>query len=89
MIPVSILRSLVPLLVNGTKEKNSVVRVNSEQALVALFNLKDSDSNLLNKCIKCLDAGAAESLQDCVLKIRRNISKIDLKEEKFDDTLLS
>lgn len=87
-LPTAILRSLVPLLVNGTKEKNSVVRLNSEQALVALLNLKESESFMFKKSLKCLDSGAVDSLQDCVSKIRRNISKIDLKEEVFDETLL-
>ena len=87
--PVLILRSLVPLLVNGTKEKNSAVRVNSEQALVALLKLKENDSTVYQKCLKSLVSGAAESLQDCVGKMKKVIAKCDLKEEEFDDTLLS
>ncbi|KAI2804204.1 eIF-2-alpha kinase activator GCN1 [Blomia tropicalis] len=86
--PIIIYRSLVPMLVNGTKEKNSAVRVGAEQALIGLLNLKDPDSPVYQKCVKSLDSGAAESLQDCVLKIKKNVIKCDIKPEELDDTLL-
>lgn len=87
--PTLILRSIVPQLVNGTKEKNSAVRVNSEQALVALLKLKENDSPVYQKCFKTLDSGAAGALQDCVSKMKKAIAKCDLKEEDFDETILS
>ena len=37
-------RLLVPMLVNGTKEKNTLVRTNSECGLVALLRLRDGDA---------------------------------------------
>ena len=87
--PTLILRSIVPQLVNGTKEKNSAVRVNSEQALVAMLKLKEENSSVMQKCLKTLDSGAAESLQDCIAKMKKVIAKCDLKEDEFDETLLS
>ena len=39
-------RQLVPMLVNGCKERNTLVRSNSEQALVTLLRLRQSDDRL-------------------------------------------
>ncbi|KAH7959004.1 hypothetical protein HPB49_007290 [Dermacentor silvarum] len=44
--PPQLLRTLVPQLVNGTKEKNTMVRANSEYALVALLHLRTSTQGL-------------------------------------------
>ena len=87
--PNLILRCLVPLLVNGAKEKNSAVRVNSEQALICLLKLKDPESPVYLKCLSVLDSGAVESLQDCMAKIKKTIAKFEYKEDEFDDTLIS
>lgn len=38
-----LLKSLIPTLVNGTKEKNVYVKANSEIALIAVLRLKDGD----------------------------------------------
>lgn len=38
------LRSAIPMLVNGTKEKNSYVKANSELSLVAVLRLRHGDS---------------------------------------------
>lgn len=43
-ISTSILRMLVPALVMGTKEKNTMVRVACETALVTLLQLRQGDS---------------------------------------------
>ena len=37
---------LVPMLVNGTKEKNTLVKTNSELALVTLLRLRKGDQTL-------------------------------------------
>lgn len=42
-LPDAILKPLLPMLVNGTKEKNSVVKSSSEFALVALLKIKDGE----------------------------------------------
>jgi hypothetical protein len=82
-------KTLVPLLVNGTKEKNTMVRANSEHALITFLKIRINDEVVQN-CLSCLDSGATESLQDC---INKNLKKIaaqqpEPKEEEFDDTLL-
>lgn len=42
MVP-ELLKLLLPMLVNGTKEKNSYVKANSEIALIAVLRLKEGD----------------------------------------------
>lgn len=88
-IPIPFLKTLVPLLVNGTKEKNTIVKASSEQALVTVLKLR-VDENLTQNLISVLDRGAKESLQDCISKVLKKIlSQPDPKEEEFDDTLLA
>lgn len=38
-----LLKLLLPMLVNGTKEKNGYVKANSEIALIAVLRLKEGD----------------------------------------------
>jgi len=40
------LKSVIPMLVNGTKEKNCYVKSNSEIALVAVLKLQQGDTIL-------------------------------------------
>jgi len=88
-IPPVLFKTLVPLLVNGTKEKNSMVRANSEHALVAFLKLRAGDE-VLQTCLSALDSGAVESLQDCINKTLKKIAaqQHEPKEEEFDDSLL-
>uniref|UniRef100_A0A1S4L777 TOG domain-containing protein n=1 Tax=Ixodes scapularis TaxID=6945 RepID=A0A1S4L777_IXOSC len=84
-----LLRSLVPQLVNGTKEKNSMVRANSEYALVSLLRLRTSTQGL-DECLEVLDPGARESLQDVYSKVlRKVVSQPEPREEDLDDGILS
>lgn len=62
------LKITIPMLVNGTKEKNTYVKANSELALVALLRLRAGDEGQ-QKCLALLDAGARESLSDVVSKV--------------------
>ena len=39
----AVARSFVPMLVNGTKEKNTLVRTNSELGLIAVLQLRQGD----------------------------------------------
>lgn len=87
--PPQLLRTLVPQLVNGTKEKNTMVRANSEYALVALLHLRTSTQGL-DECLAALDPGARESLQDVYTKVLRKVaSHPEPKEEDLDDGILS
>jgi hypothetical protein len=74
--------------VNGTKEKNSVVKANSELALVAVLHLRQGEE-FQQKCMAMLDVGARESLSDVIGKVLRKIAnQPEGKEEELDDTLL-
>jgi len=88
-MPIPFLKTLVPHLVNGTKEKNTIVKASSEQALVAILKLRTGEE-LAQNLVTALDRGAKESLQDCISKVlKRSLSQPDPKEEEFDDTLLA
>ncbi|XP_022916125.2 stalled ribosome sensor GCN1 [Onthophagus taurus] len=83
------LKLLLPMLVNGTKEKNSYVKANSEIALIAVLRLKEGDE-MNQKCLSILDIGARESLQDVISKVLKKIMlQPEGKEDELDDTLLT
>lgn len=87
-IPVTLFKTLTPLLVNGTKEKNTAVKINSEIALVTFLKLRENEE-VAQLCVNTLDVGARESLQDCLNKSLKKIaSQPEPKEEEFDDTYL-
>ncbi|XP_043262082.1 eIF-2-alpha kinase activator GCN1 [Colletes gigas] len=84
-----LLKSLVPMLVNGTKEKNGYVKANSELALIAVLRLRQGEDEHL-RCMAFLDVGARESLSDVVSKVLRKVlSQPEGKIEELDDTLLT
>lgn len=83
------LRLLIPMLVNGTKEKNGYVKSNSEIALIAILRLRAGDETH-QKCLQILDAGARDSLTEVVSKVLRKVALLPAgKEEELDDTILS
>lgn len=87
--PLAFLKSLVPLLVMGTKEKNTAVRSNSEQALVTVLKLRSGDE-CAQQLVNALDRGPKEVLQECISKtLKKIINQPEPKEEQFDDTLLT
>lgn len=46
VVPAYAMKAFVPHLVNGTKEKNTIVKSNSEYALVALLRLRENDNTV-------------------------------------------
>ncbi|XP_075214028.1 stalled ribosome sensor GCN1-like [Lycorma delicatula] len=82
------LRAAIPMLVNGTKEKNSYVKANSELSLVAVLRLRQGDT-VQQSCMNLLEIGARESLSDVITKVLRKVAiQPEGKEEELDDTLL-
>ncbi|XP_075232539.1 stalled ribosome sensor GCN1-like [Lycorma delicatula] len=83
------LRAAIPMLVNGTKEKNSYVKANSELSLVAVLRLRQGDT-VQQSCMNLLEIGARESLSDVITKVLRKVAiQPEGKEEELDDTLLT
>ncbi|XP_055603671.1 eIF-2-alpha kinase activator GCN1 [Uranotaenia lowii] len=83
------LRLVIPMLVNGTKEKNGYVKSNSEIALVYVLRLREGDE-VHQKCISLLEPGARESLNEVVSKVLRKVALQPVgKEEELDDTILT
>lgn len=88
-VPPEFLRPLIPMLVNGTKEKNGYVKSNSETALISILRLRSGDE-VHQKCLQLLESGARESLTEVVSKVLRKVAIQPVgKEEELDDTLLS
>ena len=48
-------KTLVPMLVMGTKEKNAAVKSYSEHALISLLRLRDNDATLTVRIDCCFD----------------------------------
>jgi len=89
-LPSSMLKILVPLLVNGTKEKNSIVKSNSEQSLITILKLRINDE-IVNNLMKDLDEGPRTSLELCLQKTLRRVASIAEPKDDgndFDETLL-
>lgn len=87
--PPEFLRPVIPMLVNGTKEKNGYVKSNSEIALIAVLRLRSGDESY-QKYLSLLEAGARDSLTEVVSKVLRKVAVQPIgKEEELDDTLLS
>lgn len=88
-VPSEFLRPLIPMLVNGTKEKNGYVKSNSEIALIAILRLRDGEETH-QKCLTLLETGARDSLSEVVTKVLRKVAGQPIgKEEELDDTILS
>lgn len=84
-----LMKMLIPMLVNGTKEKNGYVKSNSEIALVEILRLRGGEETL-QKCLTLLDVGARDSLNEVVSKVLRKVMvQYVEKEDDLDDTIVS
>ena len=54
LLPADLLRSVLPMLVNGTKEKNSTVKSCSESALVNILRLRQKGENGVKECLQVM-----------------------------------
>lgn len=88
-VPPELLKAIIPMLVNGTKEKNGYVKSNSEIALIAILRLRSGEETY-RKSLQILEAGARDSLSEVVTKVLQKVAAQPIgKEEELDDTLLS
>ena len=51
LLPASVLKLLLPMLVNGTKEKNSMVKSSSESALVEVMQMRKVRNQSCSLCL--------------------------------------
>ncbi|XP_061399110.1 stalled ribosome sensor GCN1 [Musca vetustissima] len=87
-LPTELMKSLIPMLVNGTKEKNGYVKSNSEIALVSILHLRKGETVYDHVC-QVLDPGARDSLSEVVSKVLRKVAvQPPGKDEELDDTIL-
>ena len=88
LLPAELLRPLVPTLIAGTMEKNSMVRSCSETGLVDVLQLRRGPAGQ-SEVLVLLDTGAKESLTEI---ISRSLTKLatqpEDKSSELDDTLL-
>lgn len=85
-----LLKALIPMLVNGTKEKNGYVKSNSEIALIEILGLRNGEETF-QKTVALLEVGARDSLNEVANKVLRKALMLPYigKDEELDDTLLS
>ncbi len=91
LLPKELLKPLLPMLVNGTKEKNSVVKSSSETALVTVLHMRNNAADGQQKaCLQILEAGARDALQDVINKVLQRVAnQPEGKEETIDDTVVT
>ena len=88
-----LLKAMLPMLVNGTKEKNSTVKSFSETALVSVLHLRTSKGTEVTKsseCMKVLPSGSRDALQDVITKVlTRLANQPEGKDEVIDETIVT
>ncbi|XP_043189397.1 eIF-2-alpha kinase activator GCN1-like isoform X4 [Amphibalanus amphitrite] len=87
-LPAELARLVIPMLVNGTKEKNTVVRTCAESALVAVLRLKEGEATQ-EEMLAMLDSGARDSLQEVISKVLRKDVTAVQQIRDLDETLIS
>ncbi|XP_071537961.1 stalled ribosome sensor GCN1 [Panulirus ornatus] len=87
-IPVEVARPLIPMLVNGTKEKNQVVRSCAEMALIALLHMKQGDQGT-QVMLNALEGGGRDSLNEVINKSLRRATYLLVTPSEIDPTLLT
>ncbi|KAK8719800.1 hypothetical protein OTU49_013768 [Cherax quadricarinatus] len=88
LLPIDVARPLIPMLINGTREKNQVVRSSAEMALIALLQLKEGDQGI-QVMLSALEGGGRESLNDVINKCLRRATYIPVTPAEIDPTLLT
>lgn len=88
LLPMEIAKPLIPMLVNGTKEKNQVVRSSAEMALIAMLQLKEGDQGS-QVMLGALEAGGRDSLNEVINRCLRRATYIPVTPAEIDPTLLT
>jgi len=89
LLPQEILKMFVPMLVNGTKEKNPAVKSSSEFALVDLMQMRLGPAGQ-QRILSILEPGMRESLQEAISKsLTKVVNQPDPGPPNVEVTLLS
>ena len=89
VLPGELLKPLLPMLLNGTKEKNSAVKSSCEGALVTILKLREGPS-ASHECLQLLEPGARDAMQETITKVLQRVAnQPEGKEEVVDDTILT
>ncbi|XP_064653044.1 stalled ribosome sensor GCN1-like [Lineus longissimus] len=87
MLPKPLIKAWVPMLVNGCKEKNTMVKSNSEYALIRLLRMKEGDEGQ-QSALAVMESGMKDALSDLIGKsLRRTIAQSETVND-LDDTIL-
>ena len=82
------LKAMLPMLVNGTMEKNSMVKSCSETALVDVLLMRKGPQGQ-NQALPLLDSEIRDTLNDIISKsLTKLATQPEGKEMVLDDTLL-
>ncbi|XP_068244259.1 stalled ribosome sensor GCN1 [Palaemon carinicauda] len=87
-LPPEVARLVLPMLVNGTKEKNQVVRSSAEMALIAILLLKEGDQGT-QPMLNALDGSPRDVLKEVINKNLRRATYIPVTPTEMDTTLLT
>jgi len=88
LLPHTMLKAILPMLVNGTMEKNSMVKSCSETALVDVLLMRKGPQGQ-NQALPLLDSGIRDTLNDIISKsLTKLATQPEGKEMVLDDTLL-
>jgi len=89
LLPPDLLKPVLICLVNGTMEKNSMVKSCSETALVDVLHMRKGPQGQ-QQGLAAMDAGARDSLADVISKsLVKLATQPEGKEVALDDTLLA
>ncbi|WAR01242.1 GCN1-like protein [Mya arenaria] len=84
----TVCKVLVSPLVMGTKEKNTVVKTNSELALISLLQLRKNDS-YFKSVLRTLDSGMQDVLAEVYSKsLKKMATQHEPPADRIDDTVL-
>lgn len=90
-MPMFLVKMFVPTLINGSREKTTPVKLNSEQALVNCL-LLDEGEEFYQICVDSFEVGQRESLKDTYARVLKRVassSEWNRDIQDYDDTKLA
>ncbi|GAB1290067.1 eIF-2-alpha kinase activator GCN1 [Apodemus speciosus] len=82
------IKPILKALLDNTKDKNTVVRAYSDQAIVNLLKMRQGEE-LLQSLSKILDVASLEALNECSRRSLRKLAGQADSVEQVDDTILT